>query len=314
MPFYLTRLLGRVYRNDDPDDLGGGDPDDQVENKPDIDQYLYHQRAALLENIASQTEQEKMLGEEDNDPEPNSDPEPQDQTQADPEPQGEMVTLLVDGKEVQKPLSEVLDAGKRYLQKDMTADERIAEATKILKEAKQFTGNPDPQQHPSSPVQDVDDAELARAIQLGTDEEAKEAIRKLRTSGKIGDDSITSMIDARIEFREAAAWVQKEYEDVLKDPILGNIFMQKEMEARQKGDSRGYRDLYTEIGEGLRKWRDGLTSKNTTQDKQARKERLTVVPTASARAPSGEHEPDEADGDDTASFIAEQKRRRGQTG
>ncbi|SDH82391.1 hypothetical protein [Paraburkholderia phenazinium] len=140
-----------------------------------------------------------------------------------------------------------------------------------------------------------DDAALARAIQMGGDDEARAAIAKLRQNGRIDDQSITSMIDVRIDFREAAAWVHSDagYKDILSDPVLRGVFMQKETEARKAGDKRPYRDLYKEIGDGLRKWK---------------------VATANAVAPVDRDEVDqgESDADDTQAFIAEQRRRRGQ--
>ncbi|HKR43367.1 MAG TPA: hypothetical protein VJU59_27410, partial [Paraburkholderia sp.] len=243
----------------------------------------------------------------------------QSQTDASAAAADQMVTLIVDGKEVQKPLSEVLDAGKRYLQKDMTADERLVEATRILKEAKELStgrGAQPTETRPSNPVQgEDDDAALARAIQLGSDDEARAAISKLRNSGRVDDQSITSMIDQRIEFRESAAWAQSEYKDLFSDPLLKSFFLQKETEARQAGDKRSYRDLYKEIGDDLRKWKEGLVPKqDPTQDKNDRKASLTVIPTANAKAPVNRDEvdADEADADDTQAFIAEQRRRRGQ--
>lgn len=338
----LARMLGRLYRNDNPDDAGGGgDPDDGVK-------YAFHDRAAWLEQIASSTEDDQKFGTGTHDDEDagasgaddgggETEEERQARAQAEADvaaataaaetdsgkaaaaTDDQLVTLIVDGKEVQKPLSEVLDAGKRYLQKDMTADERLVEATRILKEAKELNTGKAAQPteaRPPNPVQgEDDDAALARAIQLGSDDEARAAISKLRNSGRVDDQSITSMIDARIEFREAASWVQSTYKDLLEDPVLGGIFMQKEAEARAAGDKRSYRDLYTEIGDGLRKWKEGLVPKqDTTQDKNDRKANLTVIPTANAKAPINRDEvdPDEADADDTQAFIAEQRRRRGQ--
>ncbi|WP_109477700.1 hypothetical protein [Paraburkholderia sp. C35] len=342
----LARLLGRVFRDENPDDAGGGAADDGV-------RYAHHDRAAWLEQIASTTEDDVKFGtgthdddqgggESSSDGEQETDEEREAREQAEADAAAadraaaeeeaaraggeaprtgddQMVTLIVDGKEVQKPLSEVVDAGKRFLQKDMTADERLVEATRILKEAQKVQGgeHQPAEKRPSESVQEDDDAELARAIQLGSDEEARAAISKLRRSGRADDSSITSMIDARIEFREAASWVQSEYKDLLTDPLLGGVFMQKEAEARAAGDKRSYRDLYKDIGDGLRKWRDGLAPKvNQTQDKVDRKAtNVTTLPTAaSVKAPvnGDEVEPEGDDAEDTAAFIAEQRRRRGQ--
>lgn len=348
----LARMLGRLYREENPDDAGGAGG-----ALPDGARYSYHDRAAWLEQIAATTEDDMTLGTGTHDVEVHANPNPdglsdealarQQEAQAEIDAQAaadaeaaasaahgtrqsadeastaraagedKMVTLIVDGKEVQRPESEVLDAGRRYLQKDMTADERLVEATRILKEAKELnTGKTQPAVSPSDalPAED-DDAALARAIQLGSDEEARAAIAKLRKSGRTDDTSITSMIDARIEFREAAAWVNTEYKDLLTDPLLGGVFMQKETEARKAGDKRPYRDLYKEIGDGLRKWRDGLAPKaDPIQDKADRKASITVIPTARAVAPVDNAGDDQetTDAQENAAYLAEMRRRRGQ--
>jgi hypothetical protein len=346
----LARMLGRLYRNDNPDDAGGGSAaEDDV-------RYAFHDRAAWLEQIAGTTEDDQQFGTGTHDDDPNANANggageetdeerlAREQAEADAAAQAEadagggqsdearaaaaaaaaaqandeqMVTLIVDGKEVTRPLSEVLDAGKRYLQKDMTADERIAEATRILKEAKELnSGKPQPAERPSQPVQgEDDDAALARAIQLGSDEEARAAIAKLRQGGRTDDQSITSMIDSRIEFRETAAWVKKEYEDIFADPLLSSVFMQKEAEARAQGDTRPHRDLYKALGDDLRKWRNGLTPKqDAVQDKVNRKASVTVIPTARAVAPVNRDDDSEeaTDQAETQAYLAEQRRRRGQ--
>jgi hypothetical protein len=339
----LARMLGRLYREEGTDDGGNGADDVK---------FAYHDRASWLENIASTTEGDQQFGTGTFDDEATGQAETEEEAaarvaaeaaaqagQETPEEeaarlaeeqaaadaaaaagvtQEQMVTLIVDGKEVTKSLSEVLDAGKRFLQKDITADERLVEATRILKEAKQVKGISETQTDTSTTtsVQDADDAELARAIQLGSDEEARDAIRKLRKSGKGDDASITSMIDARLEFREAAQWVQsdKGYADILSDSLLGGVFMQKEQEARQQGDKRPYRELYKEIGDGLRKWRDGLAPKpDALQNKQDRKSNVTVIPTARAVATVNHaDEEDATDAAETQAYLADQRRRRGQ--
>ncbi len=144
-------------------------------------------------------------------------------------------------------------------------------------------------------LEEDEDAALARAIQMGSDDEARAAISKLRQGGRVGDQSITSMIDARIEFREAAAWAQNEYKDLLDDPVLSGVFMRKEVEARSNGDKRPHRDLYKQIGDDLRNWK---------------------FKTANGAAPPDRESIDQGDSDtdDTQAFIAEQRRRRGQSG
>lgn len=123
-------------------------------------------------------------------------PEPEKkETTAEPEeepPTEETVKLVVDGEEKEVPLSQVVDAGTRTLQKESAADKRLEEATKLLKEAKVTVRAQPPQTEDVDPektetieeeVQPDFDAvqkKLANAIQYGEDDAVEVAISEFR--------------------------------------------------------------------------------------------------------------------------------------
>ena len=53
-------------------------------------------------------------------------------------------------------------------------------------------------------------------------------------------------------FEAAKSFASTEYGDLLTDPDLGTIFLQRENVARANGDQRSYTDLYKAIGDDLR--------------------------------------------------------------
>lgn len=161
--------------------------------------------------------------------------------------------LIVDGKRIRVPISKILDAGTRTLQKESAADMRLAAATELLRSA----------QERQQPVQTApvvqpsdEDAVIARNIQFGTEEEAKSAIAKLRNA----TPAITpQQIDAYVQqqlaqklpdhnaFHSANAWLRTEYPQIVADPDLKYLFDTKEQQARTAGDRRPYAELYADL-------------------------------------------------------------------
>lgn len=158
--------------------------------------------------------------------------------------------LIVDGKRIKVPVSKILDAGTRTLQKETAADMRLAAATELLKSAQEKA-------QPKAPVQPSDeDTELAKALQFGTEEQAKAAIAKLRNAAP----TITpQQIDAYVQrtlaqklpdhqaFNEANNWLKTNYSQITDDPDLKFMFDTKEQAARTLGDRRPYKELYADL-------------------------------------------------------------------
>ena len=161
--------------------------------------------------------------------------------------------LVVDCKRILVPLSKILDAGTRTIQKESAADMRLAAATELLKSAqeRQIAQQPAPIAQPSD-----DDAVLARNIQFGTEEEARAAIAKIRNATPaITPQQIEAYVQQTLAqrlpdhnaFHDANAWLRTEYAAITNDPDLKAMFDMKEEQARKLGDRRPYKELYADL-------------------------------------------------------------------
>lgn len=214
------------------------------------------------------------------------------------------VKIKVDGKEMEVDLQAVIDAGTKALQKESAADRRLEEAARvrqeadaILQSARTAAQNQDAQTAPPAggpPVIErlTDDGFIsaAKAIQYGTEQEAVAALKTLvsqaASSGQ--DDSLTrEQVAEFLDFREATKWANDEFKDILGDPKLKSLFVQEEKRLRAAGDTRPYREIYTEIGNGMREWKSGLNPKPAAPaDRQQRKASVVTIQSASGRVPA----------------------------
>lgn len=192
--------------------------------------------------------------------------------------------LKVNGRELELTTEELIARA----QKVEAADQYLQEASRAFKETKSQ------EQPKAAPSVEEDDAALARAIQTGTEEEARNAIKKLRASQSptYSQDDLLRMVDERLAAQEAARKFQTEFKDVFDDPRLLQLAMNEDARLTQNGDRRNYWDRFQEIGTNIRKWRDGFKSQPSAEEKQQRKASVTVLPTASARASTKAEEPE----------------------
>jgi hypothetical protein len=214
----------------------------------------------------------------------------------------ERFQLKVNGKVVELTREELIARA----QKVESADQYLAEASRARSEAIR-------QQHPTpSPdtsAQSVeDDLALVRAIQMGSEEEAVHAIRKLKTPS-VQPDEFARLIDERMTFQQAATRVQDEFKDIFADPILKQAFLSKDAELVAQGDGRPYWDRYEAVGNELREWVGGVRKTGAVVDKQQRKASVTQITPASSRVASqAQEEPEESISD----VISQMARTRGQ--
>jgi hypothetical protein len=197
--------------------------------------------------------------------------------------------LKVNGKELELTTEELIERA----QKVESADEYLKEAARLKRETQPQITQPQPSVADDAAVLSEERRALVRAIQMGTEEEAMAAIEKLqaRTTPSVNTDDISRAVDERITFNDAVTWFQSEYKDLVSDPTLLNVTLQRDKELLARGDTRSYRERYEEIGKEVRTWRDQLVKAATPAappppDKQARKAAAPVVPVgASTKAP-----------------------------
>ena len=146
-----------------------------------------------------------------------------------------LVKILVDGVEREVPLSKIVDAGKRTLQKESAADKRLEEASKLLKEAKEVT------KLPAKAAEDSEASKLnlnklrtdyVHASQYGTEEEAllaltawEEAIVKQKgtqpATPVVTQDDIKRVIKAtELETLVNASPEEGGFSDLMSNPVL----------------------------------------------------------------------------------------------
>lgn len=219
----------------------------------------------------------------------------------------QLYKFKVNGKETLITLEELTARA----QKIESAEQYLADAARIRNEAAI-------QRKPSTDVSEIqevdDDLALARAIQMGNEEEAVAAIRKIKAKGPSQDD-LTRTIDERLTFNEAIAKFRTDFSDINSDPHLSKMARDMDAQMIADGDRRDYETRYADIGKNIRDWVNKFKPAEQKQvvvpvvapvvDKQARKAAAESVPKASgAKAASTVEEEKEESTSDVIAGIA----------
>ena len=225
----------------------------------------------------------------------------------------EMVTIVVDGEKREVPLSDVMDAGKRTLQKESAADKRLREAaemreqaTKLLEAAGRRVEEQLPEEGAApSPISDEERervATLAESILYGEEEERNEALAEVIGMGRVeatpSDDRVLALIHAELHASEirnklSASPESGGYADIMSDPYLFSIASARVDALLQEGQPNSW-ELYAGVCDEVRAWRDGLV-KDTPAEKKLgddikakgeRKKSIDTVTSVTAKSPS----------------------------
>jgi hypothetical protein len=155
---------------------------------------------------------------------------------------------------------------------------------------------------------------------MGTEEEATGALRKLREQASarpsIKLDDVSRTIDERLAFNAAITKFRTDYSDIVSDPFLNKLALDRDNELLAAGDGRPYAERYEEIGQTLRAWKGSLAPApapaTTNEDRLARK---AAAPSAPAAAHAKAKSPAKQDDDDVeepvGSVIANMAKSRG---
>jgi hypothetical protein len=204
-------------------------------------------------------------------------------------------------KNKKEPVEDLTNVPPKYkitvngVEKELSVDELIARAQKVesaddyLREAVNLNNQAKSLVKPATKTEETtdqpevdDEAALARALQMGSEDEAKAAIRKLRSSGPSKDD-LDRTIDERLTFKQAVDWFAGEYKDIVSDPLLSQVAMNQDNILRSQGDKRGYRDRYKAIGDGIRDWLKSKAPVTEEPEAEVKEETVDIPPTRKAK-------------------------------
>lgn len=194
---------------------------------------------------------------------------------------------IIDGQEVELTEEEITER----VQKSAAADKRLAEATRMLEDAKRqaATLKPSPSETPppASPSSKADVGSddkdiiqnITKAVLYGDEEQVAKAFQPLLSRGRQEKDLTTQMKGMAPEIQsyvlETLAFErgkqlldtppeQGGYADIKNDPMLFGMFQRREAELRDvHKDVRPYADLYKAIGDEIRTWKEALIAQHT---------------------------------------------------
>lgn len=171
--------------------------------------------------------------------------------------------IKVNGRELELSASELVARA----QKVEAADQYLSEAARMRREAEQLL-NPNSaapsQQDAQQKTPVVDRRALVRAIQMGDPEEAEAALAQIMDMAarpQFSAEDLTRTVDERLNFKESVAKFESEFGDILGDPQLRQLVIQKDQQLVHAGDKRPYLERYTAIGTEVRAWRDSLVQR-----------------------------------------------------
>lgn len=201
--------------------------------------------------------------------------------------------IIVDGQEREVPLSDILDAGKRTLQKETAADSRLEEATRLLKEATQKTSLPEKSDEKIETPDDKDASEirikeLTEAIQYGDENEAAAALKEIMSDQpqQFTMDEVKSQIkeELRVEqINERLKALPEDggFGDLTEDPKLIALANQAIDKALADGSPYTW-ELCKKACQSVRIWVDSFKPeiqqpKDELQEKRERKKSIDEV-------------------------------------
>ncbi len=231
-----------------------------------------------------------------------------------PAPPPQKRKLKVNGREIELTDEEILERA----QKVEAADDYLREAAKLYKEAK-TQSPPQPVAAPAEQEEKVgeDDLALARALQVGNEEEAAKAIRLIeqRAIQRLQQTTVPTetLVFQAVELKKLQEKFEQENSDVLSDPVLKTVVAAADARLQQQdkesGVTRSPYDRWTQAAKAVRDWKTQLQGAQSFEaKKQAKAESVKSVPTASKRAAPPPEDADEED--DPRSVIAKMAKDR----
>lgn len=210
--------------------------------------------------------------------------EQQEAQQSAPQAQDDIETIVVDGKQVQVKRSQLIDAGRRTLQKEEAAAKRLEEATATLRQAQAYAAQLRQQHQPSS--------DAGGFSQSPSSEDATN--RSGAQTQAIPQQELGTLVRHELWLANAETAAQRfrsEFKDIAEDPLLMRLAGQLEDERLALAASTGAPlgdpwEAYKKHGETIReRFGKPQTAKPAaSEDRLERKRSTTTVVGSGARA------------------------------
>ena len=324
---WARKLVLRRPADDETTTGGVGTNNDaRVAMLNSIGDNLDEERASELANVNDDDTTEPFSVEKTEKEDTQSDDEttPADGTSSSEEdpPAAQKFKIKVNGQELELTQEELIARA----QKVESADRYLADAAEARRRAEAAAPAPPPAAtKPTAEElqrqQDEEDRALVRAIQMGTEEEAAAALRKLREQSNarpsITQDDVSRVIDERLTFTKAVEKFHADFQDIVADPILYKLVLSRDQELLEQGDARSYSERYTEIGNEMREWKKKLAPPASDAPAPSpapnRQERKAAAPTPpkSAGAKTTPPEPEDEGEESPQEVIAKMRQQRG---
>jgi hypothetical protein len=210
--------------------------------------------------------------------------------------------LKVAGKELELTEEEVIARA----QKVESADEYLRQASETVRKALA----PPPPVQDEAPKVEEDDLALARALQMGSEEDAARAIHNLRNARpSVTPDEVRRIARETLSIDSVVASAEARHKDLLTDPYLGDLFRLRLQRMQKEAPETPVATAYDQIGKELSTRFSGA---DTTAKKLARKAAAPSVPaSAGARQTSdSEDEGEESATEVIAKMAAARKQER----
>lgn len=222
--------------------------------------------------------------------EPNAEDDPGEEVEQEPEAKiglKDKRKLKVDGVEQEATVEELIEAGIKARQKESAADARLAEATRLLKEAQATTHKPQLSQDVAQ--QPKVDASLVQAIQQGTEEEAAQALSDLmerqRTTPDQINDVVATQVQAILETQKTQTMFSQSFPDIVKDQRLYKLAAEEVQRRLESGEPNTW-ETYEAAGKEIAAWANLSKPDTSMSNKEQRKRSVTTLPSAGGKLPS----------------------------
>ena len=206
------------------------------------------------------------------------------------------------------------------IQKVASADQYLAEAARIrqmmIQAAQAKQTPPQPSEQDTAASGEEDPVALARALQMGSEEEAAKAIKRITDLARRAPaqqqpaQPNLSDVEKIVDLIETKRWFTSEYNDVLSDPYLQAAAFAADAQMVASGDQRSVRERWKAIGDDIRDKFLKKPEQTFEAKKQAKSATVVNLPTASKRAQTPVEDDSEENPSDVIAGFAKARGQR----